>query len=173
MKSVIKIQNGKSIQLPYAYAKKSGLAENPKLDVHVLEQALVLLPERMTAFEAIQAMASLMRVSSDLFSRLAGECNPCEDCYTDGRCEFKLMALRSALDVPPEICKSLSIPENMQFRVKFDEQSGNIDIVMEEKDGEPCLANIPVWLQGLFESFGICLGDLDELIQSEDIVYGE
>ena len=30
MKSVIKIQNGKSIQLPYAYAKKSGLAENPK-----------------------------------------------------------------------------------------------------------------------------------------------
>ena len=173
MKSVIKTQSGKNIQIPYAYVEKSGLAENPNLDVHVLEQALVFLPERMTAFEAIKAMASLMRVSSDLFSRLACECNPCEDCYTNGRCEYKLMALRSAVDIPPEFRKILGLSDNMEIRVKFDEQSKSIDFVVTEKDDEPCLANVPVWLQGLFESFGICLGDLDELIQSEDIVYGE
>lgn len=173
MKFMLLNQNGKKMQIPGAYLEKSGLSEYPKLDVHAMDQALVLLPRQMTALEMIHAMGSLMNLSFEMFSRLVDECGPCEECCGEGQCPYEDMEINPVLDLPPEIREKMGIAEDVKLCFEVDEENNSIKIYAAEKDSEPELADVPVWLLNVFNAVGLCLGELDELIQSEDIVYGD
>lgn len=172
MKYMILNQNGEKLQIPGAYLEKSGLSENTKLDAHVLDQALVVLPQQLTAMETVQAMNSLMSIIFDMFACLTKDCNTCDVCSTKGRCEFKENIWTSELKLSPKGCKEFGFAENMGIRFEVDEKNNRIKISMAETTPGPSLIDMPVWMREMFIGMGFCLGDLDELIRSEDIIYG-
>lgn len=181
MKYMILNQNGKKLQIPSAYLEESGLAGNAKLDTHVLEQAVVILPQQMTALEMIHAMGSLMNLSFEMFSRLVDECglcedcieNCCEDCSKESQRPYDEMDRNLRLDLSSEICKILGVPAEMKLRFEVDEQDHSIKVYAAEEKQESALSTVPAWLLDAFSAAGLCLGELDNLILSEDIVYGE
>ncbi len=185
MKYTILNQNGKKLQIPGAYLEESGLAGNSKLDTHVLEQAVVILPQQMTALEMIHAMGSLMNLSFEMFSRLVDECGPCEDCYEEccedccedcckkSQCPYDGLDRHPGLDLSPEIRKILGIPAEMKLRFEVDEQDHSIKVYAAEEEKESALSAVPAWLLDVFRAVGLCLADLDDLIRDGEIVYGE
>jgi len=173
MKTMLPNKKGVVLEVPRFYLQKSGLAGNSELGAHILKQALVFLPNQMTALESIQAMTSLMDLWFELFAHLVREWYPCEDCYSDGHCEIKEMIVRPKFDISAKNSKMLDHRENLKLHFEVDEKDKSIKICVKEKNNEPGVCDVPAWLQVVFNTMGLCLADLDDLIRDGEIVYGE
>lgn len=60
--------------------KVSKLPSDKKLELHTLDNALVLLRGQMTAPELLTAAHALADLAAELINHLAEVCGPCEDC---------------------------------------------------------------------------------------------
>jgi hypothetical protein len=58
----------------------SGLDEADSLELHTLDDAVVLLKDSMTADEMFSVIESLSELTSELITHLVNACGPCPDC---------------------------------------------------------------------------------------------
>ena len=74
----VKENTGAGIAVPAAVLRLSGMGEEPRLELHVLDKAVLLLEERMTAMELVTAIHSLYRQTLELLAHLAEVCGSWE-----------------------------------------------------------------------------------------------
>jgi len=173
MKYMILNQNGKKLQIPGAYLEKSRLSEAPKLEVHAFPHAMVLLPNKMEAMELILAIASLEIFVSQLRYHLAEECGCCEDCHGEECCPYEDVGMPPELDLPLEFREKLGIEDDAKLRIEIDAEKNCIMVYKADEDEESVLTHIPDWTLNTFREMNLCLGNLEKLILSGEIVYGE
>ena len=82
----VKEVTGEKMAIPAAALKLCGFENGDKAELHALPSAAIILKQKMTAMEVIQAMDALHQLTVDLSVHLARASGPCDGC--DGDCPF-------------------------------------------------------------------------------------
>jgi len=187
------------IMLPEAACELCGFTGEETLALHAAEDTLVILKEKMTAMELVHAIDALGEIASELTVVLAKACgfcdncgdeNPelCEECAAkvsknpentgDGPVEWvkncalcqDLLEASEDIRLPEHLLEEAGIPMNAKLRAHADENSGEITVI--EAENEYDISDVPPGLRTVLAMSGICLAELHELIEQEEIVYG-
>ncbi len=106
----VKENTGAGVTVPAAVLRLSGMEEEPRLELHALDKAVLLLEERMTAMELVTAIHALYRQTLELLAHLAEVCGTWEDCgeYPEVPKEAREAAEHDLGDVPPCLLELLA-----------------------------------------------------------------
>ena len=135
----------KLLTIPEGALKFSGMAEESSLDLHADDVAMVILKPKMNAMELIRAAGALRHLAMELTLHLTKICGPCSDCSKDG-CPFE----EGPIHIPD------SIREEAGFSGSYQD-----------------LEDVPETELVLLQAVHTCLGELEDHLMTEDIVYGE
>ncbi|HBR07489.1 MAG TPA: hypothetical protein DD735_01180 [Clostridiales bacterium] len=166
----VKEPDKSGIVIPAPAIKLSELDGLP-LEIHTLPGAVVVISAEMEAMELIRTAESLKELFAELLTHLAKVCGPCNHC--DGtKAECPLINSFGTPDVlvPGWALDEAGIPRDAKLTCDADEESGEIRVCAA--DYEHDLTDVPRHLVESFRSFGFCLGELEEHLMVEDIVYG-
>lgn len=155
------------LQIPAAAMKLSGFESNGRVELHASEDTLVVLKQRMTAMELLRAAKSLQTLVTDLHVHLAKVCGPCTGC--DGECPFADWD-EDGVALPDCLREEAGIPKNAKLCVSVDEEEHTVTIT--EADYDHDLQDVPEEVLEMFSASDICIGELEELLLTGDLVYG-
>lgn len=162
-----KQMNNGALLIPCGVFKLSGFEGGEKVEIHTLDSAVVILKEQMTAMELIQAMDALHRLATELTVHLARICGTCDDCE-DG-CPFDDLE-DGMLELPDYLREEAGIPAGAKLCVYVDDEENTVTISEAGYDHD--LRDVPPYLLEMLAAAGICLGELEERLMAEDLVYG-
>lgn len=167
MKFNKQISNG-TLLIPSGVFKISGFEADEKAEIHALDSAVVVLKKQMTAMELIQAMDALHQLATELTVHLARVCGACDDCE-DG-CPFDDLE-DGMLELPDYLREEAGIPDGAKLCVYVDDEENTVTIAEAGYDHD--LRDVPPYLLEMLAEAGICLGELEEHLITEKILYGE
>ena len=144
------------------------------------ENTLVLLPERMTALEAVNTVAVLTDFTTGLIEVLRKACGSCEEqmekeesgcCPYDGiydpdNCSYKDM-VAPEVELSDSARRAMGIPLDAKLEFFPDEGEGLVCAADYRHD----ITDVPEEIRPLLEMAGICTGKLDELIINEKEIW--
>lgn len=163
-----KQMSNNTLSIPSGVFKISGFEADEKAEIHALDSAVVILKKRMTATELIQAMDALHQLATELTVHLAMVCGTCDDCE-DG-CPFDDLE-DGMLELPDYLRREACIPAGAKLCAYADDEEQTVTIGVAEYDHD--LRDVPPYLLDMLAEAGICLGDLEEHLMTEKILYGE
>ncbi len=163
---ILRVTDTAKVTIPDAVIAISKLNGTERLELHALENAAVLLKDRMTAMEVINAIDSLDRLSGQLLEALAGACEQCVACEED--CPF--MDGSSRISLPAHLLDEARIPEGARLRAVPDPETGCI--IVTEREAGYDLDDVPDELLDALLECGVCLESLSGLLASGEAVYG-
>lgn len=157
----------KGTLIPRSALKLAGMAEREELEMHTPKGAVILLRKQMTAAELVEAIDALGALASRLISHLVDVCGACEDCWEEDECPF---GADSYPDLPDLLRQEAGISPDAKLVASVNEDNHTVTLVPAQfvhdlRDVSPSL------LTALKES-GVCLGELEEHLMREDVVYG-
>ena len=150
-----------------------------KLTQLIGENTLVLLPECMTALEAINTIAVLTSFTGDLMEIIQSACGSCEEqreqeegcCPFDGVCEPDECPYEDMdgpeVELSDSARRELGIPLDAKLQLFPDEGEGLVCAADYKHD----ITNVPESVLPLLAMAGVCPGKLDELIMGEEEVW--
>lgn len=160
-------ENGTAgVTIPRAAMKLSHFDGAGKLELHALDSASVLLKEKMTAMELLNAVSSMDHLAGELLEALIEACDDCVGCEDD--CPFSQE--NRDLRLPRHLLDVAEIPEGAKLRAEPDPDSGRI--IVSAREVEHSLDDVPEDLLEVLTECGVCLEALDWLLGSGEIVYG-
>lgn len=168
MQKFIKSTTKKKLVIPNVVLELSEFERGGMVEICALPDAVVVLKREMTAMELIRAVDSLQRLAVELNRHLAEVCGPCEDCGEDGECPAD--PSRTVTIIPDEVRKDVRIPDGAKLCAWPGEQEGTVTV--GQADYRYDLTDVPEWELSTLAMMGVCLGELEEKLMSEDIVYG-
>lgn len=168
MQKFIKNTTKKKLVIPNVVLELSEFERGGMVELCALPDAVVVLKREMTAMELIRAVDSLQRLAVELNQHLAEVCGPCEDCSEDGECPA--LPERTQTVVPEEVRKDACIPPDAKLCAWPGEEPGTVTV--GQADYRYDLTDVPEWELSTLAMMGVCLGELEEKLMSEDIVYG-
>ncbi len=159
--------NHKGTLIPRSALKLAGMAEREELEMHTPKGAVILTRKQMTTAELVETIDSLGVLASRLISHLLDVCGKCEDCWEDGECPF---GADSYPDLPALLRQEAGIAQDAKLVASVNEDDHTVTLfpaqfIHDLRDVSPAL------LTALKES-GVCLGELEEHLMREDVVYG-
>ena len=166
MKFEKQMSNGR-VKIPASIFKVSGFGKEGAVELHGLEDAVVVLKKEMTAKELLQAAESLHQLSVDLLVHLAKVCGFCDGC--DGECPFGAFEYDD-ITLPDDLREEAGIPAGAKLCAYVDEEENTVTICEAGYDHD--LRDVPPNLVELFANIGVCLGELEERLMVGDTVYG-
>lgn len=143
----------------------AGFPEAETAEVHVGEDAIVILKRRMTGMELIRAARRLHELSAELNVQLAKACGFCHDCADV--CPFEDM--EEEIDLPSYLREKAGIDEGAKLCVYVNEEDNCVAIAQANHQYD--LRDVPPETLDMFLGTGLCLGELDELLIKGDVVY--
>ena len=111
--------------IPAAALKLCGFENGDKAELHALPSAAIILKQKMTAMEVIQAMDALHQLTVDLSVHLARASGPCDGC--DGDCPFDGLDGQE-IALPDYLRDEAGIPENAKLCAYVDEEENTVTI---------------------------------------------
>lgn len=156
------------LRIPTAALNLSHIPYGEKVELHTLDCALVLLKGQLTAPELISVAKQLHNTAEELYAHLAKVCGPCEDCEESG-CPYDALEEES-IDLPGYLRQEAGIPEDAKLCAKVHGASGSV--IISAAGYRYDLRDVPLELLDIFGDAGSCLGELEEHMILEDIVYG-
>lgn len=66
----------------------ANLKEWQRLELHLLDQAAVVIPGEMTVIEVIRTAESLQGLASDLLAAIGNACEKCDGCNVELLCDL-------------------------------------------------------------------------------------
>ena len=151
--------------IPSEVLEASGISVDQCVELHQLRHCVAVLQGKLTAYELIEVILDLNKMSEFLVVQLAkacGTCDGCGDCANENKC---------GIVVPPELLDELGLPRNTKLEACADHDDGLILV------GPACyehdLTDIPDDFLEMLSDSGICLDVLEEHLMAEDTVYGE
>ncbi len=164
----VKENTASNLTIPATALKLSGFAEKEKVEIHTAPAAVTILKGRMTVMEMIQAIESLSALAGDLTLQLAKIGGPCDGC--GGECPFE-GGEDYDIDLPDYLREEAGIPADAKLCAYVNEDENLVTIAAA--DYEHDLRDVPPHLLELLDQCGVCLGELEERIILEDVVYGD
>ena len=169
MKKVLE-QYPAEVYISAADLEHANLSEWKHLELHLLNQAAVVLPGQMTAMELIRTVESLQKLAAELLAALEAACEKCDGCHVELLCDLMKGEIRPEVSAPIDILMQSNLDPDCKLTYKVDPKSGTVSIV--EADYQFDLTDIPTKLLDTIRQSGICLNDLEEKLKEEKIVYG-
>lgn len=187
--------------LPESACNFCGFTEEETLEIHAAKDVLVILKDKMTVMELVNAIHALSEIASGLSVDLAkacGTCNNCDDeglelCKSINDCDETCASFHGCNDGPAEwvancsLCRDLldesqnvHIPDYVLeaagipkgTKLEAYAEGGSREITVVEAERQSGINDIPPGILTVLAQSGVCLAELDELIMQEAIVYG-
>lgn len=158
------------VYISAAELERANLAEWAQLELHLLDQAAVVIPGQMTVMELIRVSEALQSLASDLLAELCASCERCDNCQMDEPCDQMKGEVQSEVNVPAYLLEEAGLGLNSKLTYKTDPESSAIHIV--EADYRFDLTDIPAPLLDTLRECGVCMSDLEDKLVQEDVVYG-
>ena len=133
----------REITIPAADLERANLMGFDCLELHLLDQAAVVIPGEMTARELIEVSESLLKLTIALVDVLLESCSDCDDCGQQEPC---------------------AIMTGMRLGADPDSRS------IKETEDEMELSRISPDMQKLLRERSVCLLNLEEKLLSGDWV---
>jgi len=169
MKKVMK-QYPAEVFISAADLECANLNEWERLELHLLNQAAVVIPGQMTVMELIQTAETLQKLAAELLAALGAACEKCDACNVELLCDPMKGKICPEVSVPVAVLAQSNLDPDCKLAYDVDPETGAVSIV--EADHRFDLTDIPVNLLDTFRESGICLDDLEEKLKAEKIVYG-
>ena len=151
-----------------------------KLTDLIGKNTLVVVPERMTALEAVNTVAVLTDFTTELIEKLLTACGSCkEQMEQDGECGCPYGSVCDPDECPYEdmdgpdvelsdaVRREMGIPLDAKLQIFPDEGEALVCAADHKHD----ITDVPENVRPLLEMAGICAGRLDELIRNEQEVW--
>lgn len=158
------------INLTAADLEYANLNEWESLEVHLLDQAAVVIPGQMTVMEVVRTVEALQGLASDLLTSLGAACEKCDGCHVEMLCDLMKGTPVPEVSIPESVLEESNLDPNYKFTYEVDPESGAVHVV--EADHRYDLTDLPAALLDTFRECGVCLNDLEEKLMEEKIVYG-
>lgn len=174
------------IMLPERVCELCGFDGEDTLELHAGEDILVILKDQMTAIELVHVISMLSEMATDLTVALAKACGRCNNCdgEDDGtgqndpaqwveRCSLcrDLLDESQNIHIPDYLLEDAGISGGAKLEASADRDSGEITVT--EAENQYDISDVPPGILNVLAQSGICLAELDELIMTEDIIYGK
>ena len=169
MKKVI-MNEPSEIQISSAELETANLSEWEGLELHLLDQAAVVIPGVMNVMEVIRTAEALQGLAADLLSVMGTACEKCDECGVELLCDLMKGEIRPEVSISLQVLEEAGVDPDIKLDCEVDPESGKIHIV--EADYRYDLSDIPRPLLDIFRECGICLSDLEEKLKEEEVVYG-
>ena len=163
---LLRVTETAKVTIPRAAIVISKLDGADALGLHALENAAVLLKDRMTAMEVINAIDSLDQLAGQLLEALIESCEQCVCCEDD--CPFT--SENRGIKLPSHLLDEANIPEGAKLSAVADPETGCI--IVSEINAEHDIDDVPDGLLDVLLECGVCLESLNGLLSSGKIVYG-
>lgn len=168
MQKFIKNTTKKKLVIPNVVMELSEFEKGAPVEICALPDAVVVLKREMTAMELIRAVDGLQHLTVELNRHLAKVCGPCEDCGEDGECPA--LPERTQTIVPEAVREEVGIPADAKLCAWPGSEPGTVTV--GQADYRYDLADVPEWELSVLAMMGACLGNLEERLMAEDVVYG-
>ena len=146
MKKVI-MDEPSEIHISAAELESANLSEWEGLELHLLDQAAVVIPGAMNVIEVIRTVEALQGLASDLLSAIGTACEKCDECGVELLCDLMKGEIRPEVSIPPQVLEEAGVDPDIKLDCEVDPESGDIHIV--EADYRYDLSDIPQPLLGL------------------------
>ena len=173
------MNNKNDLVIDHQALKLCRLDPGRKLTYLIGKNTLVLLPERMTALEAVNTIAVLTSFTTDLMEIIQNACGSCEEQMEqeEGCCPFGGVCGPDECPYAdmdgPEV--ELSDSARRELGIPLD---AKLQLLPNVGEGLVCAADykhditdVPESILPLLAMSGICPGKLDELIMDEEEVW--
>lgn len=159
--------NVKGAFVPRSALKLCDFKENEELELHTQTSAAVLTRQRMTAMELVETIDALTNLTTYFVNRLSGICGPCEGCGEEGGCPYDD---DDHIDLPDYLRQEACIPPDAKLCADVDEASHSVTI--HTAGFRHDLGDVPEGLLAILRENHICLGELEDRLMSDAIIYG-
>ena len=166
-----------AILIPAEAVEHSHIQPDEHIAIHVGENTLVVVPKKLTALQAANAIAHLTSVGADLLSIVKEACGTCEERREQGLCpsghleDPEHCPLKSmnghGVTVDGAAREEAGIPLDAKLEVFVDEG----EMLITAADHEHDITDVPPIVRKALALAGICPGHLDNLITSEEIIH--
>ena len=150
--------------------ENANLCEWDHLELHLLDQAAVVIPGQMTVMELIRVTEALQGLASDLLSAIGTACESCDNCQMDKPCQLMTAPIQPEVSVPGYALADAGLDENCKLICSAAQGSGVVQVT--EADYRYDLTDLRPDLLDMFRECGICMRDLEDKLIQETIVYG-
>ncbi|MCI8526990.1 MAG: hypothetical protein HFF17_14010 [Oscillospiraceae bacterium] len=148
----------------------ANLNEWENLELHLLNQAAVVIPGQMTAMELIHTAEALQGLAADLFIELGRACELCDGCQIGMSCDLMKGEIRPEVNIPDYVLEKANYDPDYKLTFVVNDEDGKVQIT--EADHRFDLTDLSPDLVHTLRECKVCLADLEEKLMREEIVYG-
>lgn len=170
-----------TIIIPADVVEQSRIQPGENIAVHIGENTLVVLPEKLTALQAVNAIALLADVGSGLVSIVKDACGTCDCRRQEGKCFIEELddpgqcPLRSmtgpGVTITDDIREEAGIPLDAKLEVFVDNNGEEGVVMIAAADYKHDITDVPPAAREVLALAGVCPGQLDQLLMSEEIIH--
>ena len=169
MKTILK-EYPNEVHISAAELERANLTEWERLELHLLDQAAVVIPGQMTVMELLRVTEALQNLAADLLAALCATCEQCDNCEMAEPCDQMKGEVYPEVEVPDYLLEEAGLEPDTKPTYEADPESGAIHIV--EADYRFDLTDIPAPLLDTLRECGVCMSNLEDKLVQEDVVYG-
>lgn len=158
------------VHISAAELENANLSEWDRLELHLLDQAAVVIPGVMTIMEIVRTAKALQGLASDLLSAIGAACESCDNCQMAEPCQLMTEPIQPEVSVPRYALEDAGLDESCKLTCSAAQGSGVIQVT--EADYRYDLTDLRPDLLDMFRECGICMRDLEDKLIQETIVYG-
>jgi bifunctional DNA-binding transcriptional regulator/antitoxin component of YhaV-PrlF toxin-antitoxin module len=155
------------------------------LALHAGEDTLVIFKDQMTTIELVHVISMLSDMATELTVALAKACGMCNNCSEDDDTGKKepaqwvescslcrdLLDNSQSIHIPDYLREEAGITSGAKLKAYADRDSGKITVTEAENQFD--ISDVPPGILNVLAQSGVCLAELDELIMTEEIIYGK
>ena len=164
---IIKRTEQENVTIPVAALDIAKMKGKEKLELHLSDSVVLLLPAKMTAWELLMAVDSLNKTLDMLTEELFQACGDCEACEAPCTALVK----QRNIQVPKEMLAAAKIPVNARLCATPQPEEECIRIECDES--QHSVADLTPELRDTLVQSGLCMGALEDYLNEGGIVYGE
>lgn len=170
MHKFIKGTTKKKLVIPNAVMELSGFEKGAPVEIIAADDTVIVLKHKMSAMALIRAVDSFQRLAVELNEHLARVCGHCEACDgCDGE-NCPADPARTQTILPDAVREEIGVPDGVKLCACPGEEPGTA--IVCQADYRYDLTDVPAWELTVLRNMGVCLSELEELLMSEDTVYG-
>lgn len=164
------MENQTEVRITAENLETANLSEWERLELHLLDQAVVVIPGHMTVMELIRVMEALQELASNLLSALVGACDRCDNCQMDKPCKLMAGPILPKVSIPSCVLEEAGLALDCKLVCTAEQGRGEVRIV--EADHRFDLTDLSPDLVDILRECKVCLADLEEKLIPEEIIYG-
>ncbi len=169
MHKFIKGTTKKKLVIPNTVMELSGFEKGSPVELVAADDTVIVLKHKMSAMELIRAVDSLQRLAVELNEHLAQACGPCEACDDCNGENCPADPERTQTVLPDAVRKEIGLPDGVKLCACPGGEPGTA--IVCQADYRYDLTDVPAWELIALRNMGVCLGELEELLMSEDPVH--